>query len=44
MSNKAVADGRAVHPGQSARTLKMNFIEPITFGFLWFFNERTVRT
>jgi hypothetical protein len=42
MSDKAVADGPAVHPGRSARTLKMYFIELITFGFFWFFNDRTV--
>jgi hypothetical protein len=33
MSDKAVADGPAVHPIRSARTLKMNFTEPVTFGF-----------
>jgi hypothetical protein len=43
MSDKAVADGPAVHPGRSARTLKMHFTEPITFGFFWFYNDRTVR-
>jgi hypothetical protein len=43
MSDKAVTDGPAVHPGRSARMLKMNFTEPITFGFFWFFNDRTVR-
>jgi hypothetical protein len=42
MPDKVVTDGPAVHPGRSARTLKMNFTEPVTFGFLWFFNERTV--
>jgi hypothetical protein len=36
MSDKAVADGLAVHPGRSTRTLKMHFIEPITFGFSGF--------
>jgi hypothetical protein len=36
MSNKAVTDGSAVHPGRSTRTLKMNFTEPVTFGLLWF--------
>jgi hypothetical protein len=36
MSDKAVADGLAMHPGQSVRTLKMNFIKPVTFRFLWF--------
>jgi hypothetical protein len=39
MSDKAVADGPAVHPGQSARTLKMNFTEPVTFGFFLFFQR-----
>jgi hypothetical protein len=43
MLDKVVADGPAVHPRQSARTLKMNFTEPVTFGFFWFFNDRTVR-
>jgi hypothetical protein len=43
MSDKAVTDGLAVHPGRSARTLKMHFIELDTFGFFWFFNDRTVR-
>jgi hypothetical protein len=43
MSDKAVADGLAVHPGWSARTLKMHFTEPVTFRFFWFFNDRTVR-
>jgi hypothetical protein len=36
MSNKAVADGPTVYPGRSARTLKMNFTEPVTFGFSGF--------
>jgi hypothetical protein len=36
MSDKAVADGLALHPRQSARTLKMHFTEPVTFGFLVF--------
>jgi hypothetical protein len=36
MSDKAVADGPAVHPGQSARTLKMHFTEPVTFRFSGF--------
>jgi hypothetical protein len=36
MSDKAVADGPVVHPGRSARTLKIHFIEPVTFGFFWF--------
>jgi hypothetical protein len=25
-----------VHPGRSARTLKIHFTEPVTFGFFWF--------
>jgi hypothetical protein len=33
MSDKAVADGPPVHPGRSARTLKMHFTEPVIFGF-----------
>jgi hypothetical protein len=36
MSDKAVADSPAVHPRRSARTLKINFSEPITFGFSGF--------
>jgi hypothetical protein len=32
MSDKAVADGPAVHLGRSARTLKMHFTEPVAFG------------
>jgi hypothetical protein len=32
ISDKIVADGPIVHPGRSARTLKMNFTEPVTFG------------
>jgi hypothetical protein len=43
MSDKAVADGPIVHPGRSARTLKMHFTELVTFGFFWYFNDRTVR-
>jgi hypothetical protein len=43
MSDKAVADGSTMHPGRSARTLKMNFTELVTFGVFWFFNDRTVR-
>jgi hypothetical protein len=35
MLDKAVTDGLAVHPRRSARTLKMNFIETVTFGFFW---------
>jgi hypothetical protein len=42
MLDKAVADGLVVHPGRSARTLKMHFTEPDTFGFFWFFNDRMV--
>jgi hypothetical protein len=42
MLDKAVADGPVVHPGRSTRTLKMHFIEPVTFGIFWFFNDRTV--
>jgi hypothetical protein len=33
MSDKAVADDSVVHPGRSARTLKIHFTEPVTFGF-----------
>jgi hypothetical protein len=36
MSDKEVMGGPTVYPGRSARTLKMNFTEPVTFGFLWF--------
>jgi hypothetical protein len=36
MSAKAVADGPVVHPGRSARTLKIHFTELVTFGFFWF--------
>jgi hypothetical protein len=36
MSDKEVADGPVVHPGRSARTLKIHFTEPVTFGFFWF--------
>jgi hypothetical protein len=43
MSDKAVVDGPTMHPGRSTRTLKINFTEPVTFGFFWFFNDRTVR-
>jgi hypothetical protein len=42
MSDKVVTDGPFVHPGRSARTLKMHFTELVTFGFFWFFNDRTV--
>jgi hypothetical protein len=43
MSGKVVTDGPVVHPGWSARTLKMNYTEPVTFGLFWFYNDRTVR-
>jgi hypothetical protein len=44
MSDKVVTDGPAVHPGRSARMLKMHFIEPVTFEFFfYFFNDQTVR-
>jgi hypothetical protein len=33
MSGTAVADGTVVHPGRSARTLKIHFTEPVTFWF-----------
>jgi hypothetical protein len=36
MSDKTVTDGPIMHPGQSARTLKMNFTKPGTLRFLWF--------
>jgi hypothetical protein len=36
MSDKAFADGSAMHPGRSARTLKMHFTEPVTFDFSGF--------
>jgi hypothetical protein len=36
MLDKAVANSLAVHPGRSARMLKMNFTEPVTFGFSGF--------
>jgi hypothetical protein len=39
MSDRAVADGPAMHPGWSARTLKMIFTEPITFGFFLVFQR-----
>jgi hypothetical protein len=41
--DRAVTDGLAVHPIRFARTLKIYFTEPITFGVFWFFNDRTVR-
>jgi hypothetical protein len=37
MSDKAVADDPTVHPGRSARTLKMHFIEPVIFRFFLVF-------
>jgi hypothetical protein len=43
MLDKAVADGSAVHPGRSARTLKIHFTEPVTFGFFLVFIDQTVR-
>jgi hypothetical protein len=43
LSDKAVADGPAVHPRRSMRTLKMHFTEPVTFRFFRTFNDRTVR-
>jgi hypothetical protein len=43
MSDKAVTNGPVVHPGQSARMLKMHFIEPVTSRFFWVFNDPTVR-
>jgi hypothetical protein len=36
MSGTTVADGPVVHPGWSARTLKIHFTEPVTFGFSGF--------
>jgi hypothetical protein len=42
LSDKAVVDSPNVHPGRSARTLKMNYTEPVTFGFFLFYNDRTV--
>jgi hypothetical protein len=43
MSDKAVAEGLVVHPGRSARTLKIHFTKPVTFGVFWFFTDRMVR-
>jgi hypothetical protein len=43
MPDKVVTNGPIVHPGRSARTLKMNFTELVTFGFFWFYNDRMVR-
>jgi hypothetical protein len=39
MSDKEVTDGSAVHPGRSVRTLKMHFIEPVTFKFFLGFQQ-----
>jgi hypothetical protein len=36
VSDKAVVDGLVVHPGRSARTLKLHFTKPVTFEFFWF--------
>jgi hypothetical protein len=36
LSDKVVADGPIVHPGRSARMLKMHFTEPVTFRFSGF--------
>jgi hypothetical protein len=36
MSDKAVTDSPVVHPGRSARTLKMHFTKPDTFVFSGF--------
>jgi hypothetical protein len=33
ISDKAAANGPAMHPGRSARMLKMHFTKPVTFGF-----------
>jgi hypothetical protein len=33
MSDKEVADGPVMHLGRAARTLKIHFTEPVTFGF-----------
>jgi hypothetical protein len=43
MSDKAVVDSPAVHPGRSAKSLKIHFTEPVTFRFFWFLNDWTVR-
>jgi hypothetical protein len=37
MSDKAVVDGPAMHPGWSART--MHFTEPVPFGFFLVFQR-----
>jgi hypothetical protein len=36
-------NGPVVHPGRSARTLKIHFTEPVTFGFFLVFTDWTVR-
>jgi hypothetical protein len=36
MSDKVVADGPVMNPGQSVRTLKMHFTKLVTFGFSGF--------
>jgi hypothetical protein len=33
MVQSCTLDGPVMHPGRSARTLKMHFTEPVTFGF-----------
>jgi hypothetical protein len=43
MSDKTVVDGPVVHPRRSTRTLNMNFTEPVTFGFFWFYNDWMLR-
>jgi hypothetical protein len=43
MSDKAVADGLAMHPGRSAMMLKMNFTEPDTFSLFLVLNGQTVQ-
>jgi hypothetical protein len=36
----ALTDGPVMHPGRSARTLKMHFTKPVTFGFSGFSTGR----
>jgi hypothetical protein len=43
MSDKVVADGPTVHPGQSARTQKWILPNLSPSGFFWFYNDLTVR-
>jgi hypothetical protein len=43
VSDKVVTDGPDVHPVWSARMLIIHFTKPVTFGFFWFFTDRTVR-